>query len=135
MARRREKVPIVDRRSERSDFELQFTTKNSFVRGHGRLAGQFGKSILEAQSLTDLEWLYSNIWAIAKDSSNVMSIRYVYASMELWVLFASRHGRRRIYVYYAVPAVTAQQFFLAPSLGQFVHFHLIGAFVARQINY
>ncbi len=140
-------VPIVNRRTERGEFDLQYTSSSTYVRGHGTDGGQFGKKIIPEQALGAHEWLHFGIWAIVI-STNVRSIRYIYSELELWVMFAgrankgkSRASRGRIYIYRGVPFHIAEQFFLngygaTSSMGQFVHKVLIpGGYTVRQITY
>ena len=92
-------------------------------RGHG---GRPGSRILVEQTLGVEEWLEHGIWAVAL-STNVMMIRYDSKRRLLYVAFASKDFRKpRLYKYFGVESFRAEEMFLAPSMGQFVHQKLKG---------
>lgn len=100
-----------------------------YTKGSG---GQIGPKILKEQNLGVKEWIEKGIWAVVI-SSNVSSIRYLAKTQQLLVMFASRKGRARLYIYEQVPNDIAERYFLSPSLGKFTHDRLIGSFVSRRI--
>ena len=91
------------------------------LRNYGRTHGFFGSRIMREQGVGSLDWLDGDIWAVGM-STNVAAIRYDSKQSHLYVAFTTRNfGATRVYRYYGVERHRAESFFLAPSLGAYVH--------------